>query len=61
MPDFRGDGVNIGKGPIAPISCGGFQINGPVDYSYTCVPAELIRRQFRMNTLEGAGSAINQW
>ena len=58
MPDFRPDGVNIGNGPIPPISCGWFQINGLVDYGYTGIAAELISRQVRMNTLEGASSAI---
>ena len=58
MPDFWPDGVNIGNGPIPPISCGWFQINGLVDYGYTGIAAELIRRQVRMNTLEGASSAI---
>lgn len=57
-PEFRADADNIGNGPIPPISCGWFQIEGLVDYGYRDIAAELIRRQMAMNTLNGVSSAV---
>ena len=57
-PEFEPDGENIGNGPVAPISCGWFQINGLVRYGYDSVAAELVRRQMKMNTLNGVSSAV---
>ncbi len=57
-PEFKPDADNIGNGPIPPISCGWFQINGLVDYGYTDIAIELIRRQMQMYTLNGVSSAV---
>ncbi len=57
-PEFKPDADNIGNGPIPPISCGWFQIQGLMDYGYTDVAVELIRRQMKMNTLNGVSSAV---
>lgn len=57
-PEFSPDAENIGNGPIPPISCGWFQIQGLANYGYTEIAAELIRRQMRMNTLHGVSSAV---
>lgn len=57
-PEFKADADNIGNGPIPPISCGWFQIEGLVGYGYRVIAAELIRRQMAMNTLNGVSSAV---
>ena len=58
MPNFRADQVSVGDGPTISYSANWLPVQGLVDYGYTGVAAELIRRHIRMATLEGISSPV---
>lgn len=57
-PTFAASGKSIGNGPIAPISCTWFQINGLANYGYNDLVKQLISKQMEMYTLNGVSSAV---
>jgi len=57
-PSFNAAGKSIGNGPIAPISCTWFQINGLANYGYNDLVKQLISKQIEMYTLNGVSSAV---